>query len=164
MAETERANGPKSIWARFFPRQLDNNYTGSRIAPWILAFVITIRAIQSVMIIVNGHSIARSADGIPLETYPAAAVQTILAIFALQSLNRLMISLIGAIVLLRYRSAVPLMYLVLGLTFLGTQLITQFIPIVRVGTPPGVIMNGVLIGLTIVGLTLSLWPRRITKP
>lgn len=155
--EVERA---ESIWERLFPRKIDNNYAGLKTALWLFAFVILIRAIQSVMIIVNGHSIAQSADGIPLETYPAAAAQTIVAIFALSSLNRLMISLIGAVVLVRYRRAVPLMFLVLGLTYLGTQLITQFVPIVRVGTPPGVIMNRVLIGLTIVGLVLSLWKRR----
>jgi hypothetical protein len=31
---------------------------------------------QSVIILVNCYSIAQSADGIPLETYPAAAAQT----------------------------------------------------------------------------------------
>ena len=156
-SEVERT---KSIWERFFPRTIDNDYAGSRIALLVFGFVILIRALQSVMIIVNGHSIAQSADGVPLETYPAAAAQTIVAIFALSSLNRLIISLIGAAVLIRYRRAVPLMFLVLALTYLGTQLITRFVPIVRLGTPPGVIMNGVLFGLTIVGLVLSLWPRR----
>src|SRR5436190_12188601 len=93
--EVERA---ESIWERLFPRKIDNSYAGSKIALWVFAFVIIIRAIQSVMIILNGYSIAQSADGIPLGTYPAAAAQTIVAIFALSSLNRLMISLIGAVV------------------------------------------------------------------
>jgi len=162
MAEVERANTHERLSERLFPRTLDNTYTGSKIALWVFGFVIAIRAIQSIMIIVNGYSIARSADGIPLETYTAAAAQTIVAIFALSSLNRLIISLIGAAVLIRYRRAVPLMFVVLGLTYLGTQLITQFIPIVRVGTPPGVIMNRALIGLTLVGFALSLWQRRTT--
>ena len=151
--------GMETVWGRLFPRKIDNSYAGSKIALWVFAFVIIIRAIQSVMIIVNGHWIAQSADGIPLGTYPAAASQTIVAIFALSSLNRLIISLIGALVLIRYRRAVPLMFVVLGLAFLGTQLITQFIPIVRVGTPPGIMMTWVLIGLTIVGLVLSLLKR-----
>jgi len=162
MAEAERANTDETLSERLFPRKVDNTYTGSKIALWVFAFVITIRAIQSIMIIVNGYSIAQSADGIPLESYPAAAAQTIVAIFALSSLNRLIISLIGAVVLIRYRRAVSLMFVVLGLAYLGTQLITLFIPIVRVGTPPGVIMNRVLIGLTLAGFLLSLWQRRTT--
>jgi hypothetical protein len=71
----------------------------------------------------------------------------------------LIISLICAVVLFRYRSAVPLMFVVLGLSYLGGQVIFQFIPVVTVGTPPGVVMNLIMFGLTIVGLTLSLWTR-----
>ncbi len=158
--EIELASTRETLLNRLFPRRLDNGYTGSKIALWLFAFVITIRAVQSVMIIVNGYSTAQAADGIPLETYPAAASQTIVAIFAVSSLNRLIISLIGAVVLLRYRRAVPLMFVALGLTYVGSQLITWFIPLVRVGRPPGVVMNLVLFGLTILGFVLSLWKRR----
>jgi hypothetical protein len=82
-----------------------------------------------------------------------------LAIFMVSSLRRLIISLMCAVVLFRYRSAVPLMFVVLGLSYLGGQVIFQFVPIVRVGTPPGVVMNLLMFGLTIVGLALSLWRR-----
>lgn len=162
--EVEHASVPATIMDRLFPRTLDNSYAGSKIVLWLFALVIAIRAVQSVAIIVNGYSIAQSADGIPLETYPAAAAQTIVAIFALSSLNRLIISLIGAVVLLRYRRAVPLMLLAMGLTYLGGQLITWFIPLVRVGRPPGVVMNLGLFGLTIIGFVLSLWKRRPVVP
>lgn len=145
---------------RLFPQRIDNTYRGYRIALVLFGIVVAVRALQSVLIIVNGHSVAQSADGIPLETYPAAAAQTILAIFAISSLNRLMISLIGAVVLVRYRSAVPLMFVVLALSYLGGQIILRFVPIVTAGTPPGPIMNIVMLGLAIVGLTLSLFERR----
>jgi hypothetical protein len=160
MGRVEQAIEHETIWTRVLPRRIDNNYTASKIALWVFGFVILIRATQSVMIIVSGYSIAQSADGIPLQTYPAAAAQTILAIFALSSLNRLIISLIGALVLVRYRRAVPLMFVVIALTYLGAELITRLVPIVRVGTPPGVIMNRALMSLTIVGFALSLWKRK----
>jgi hypothetical protein len=162
MAETivESAVRNETIVNRFFPRPIDNRYSGSKIALWLFGLIVLVHIVQSVMIIVNGHSIAQSADGIPLETYPAAAAQTILAILAVSSLRRLIISLICAVVLFRYRSAVPLMFVVLGFNYLGGQVIFQFIPIVRVGTPPGVVVNLIMFGLTIVGLALSLWRRR----
>jgi hypothetical protein len=144
---------------RLLPQPIDNTYSGSKIALWLFGLVVFVHILQSVMVIVNGHSIAQSADGIPLETYPAAAAQTILAIFMVSSLRRLIISLICAVVLFRYRSAVPLMFVVLGLSYLGGQVIFQFVPIVRVGTPPGVVVNLIMFGLTIVGLALSLWRR-----
>jgi hypothetical protein len=162
MTETiaESAVRNETIVNRFFPQPIDNRYSGSKIALWLFGLIILIHILQSVLIIVNGHSIAQSADGIPLETYAPAAAQTILAILAVSSLRRLFISLICAVVLFRYRSAVPLMFVVLGLNYLGGQVIFQFIPIVRVGTPPGVVVNLIMFGLTIVGLALSLWRRR----
>jgi hypothetical protein len=144
---------------RFLPKPIDNKYSGSRIALWFLGLIVFVHTLQSVMVLVNGYSIAQSADGIPLETYPAAAAQTILAILMTASLRRLIISLICAVVLLRYRSAVPLMFVILAVSYLGGQVIFQFVPIVRVGTPPGVVMNLIMFGFTIAGLVLSLWRR-----
>lgn len=143
--------------ASLFPKRIDNNYEGRRLALWIFGLVVTLRALQSVMIIFNGHYTATNADGIPLDSYPAAAAQTILAVFALSSLSRLIISLICLVVLVRYRQAVPMMFVVLLLTYAGAQVLSQFIPLVRVGNPPGTIVNLILFGLTFVGFCLSLW-------
>ncbi|HYR75951.1 MAG TPA: hypothetical protein VEM96_08915 [Pyrinomonadaceae bacterium] len=144
---------------KLLPQPIDNTYSGSKIALWLFGLIVFVHILQSVMVMVNGYSIAQSADGIPLENYPGAAAQTILAIFMVSSLRRLIISLMCAVVLFRYRSAVPLMFVVLGLAYLGGQVIFQFVPIVRVGTPPGVVVNLIMFGLTVVGLALSLWRR-----
>ena len=148
------------ILSRLFPARIDNTYPGSRIALWILGLLIAVRTMQTVMILVNGYSIAQSADGIPLETYPAAAAQTIVALFTLSGVNRLVISSICVVVLVRYRRAVPLMFLLLLVTYAAGQLVGRVIPIVRVGQPPAIVMNLTLLGLTIIGLVLSLWKRR----
>jgi hypothetical protein len=144
---------------QLLPPRLDNTYRGRKLALWLFGLVVLIRSIQSLMIIINGYSIARSADGIPLETYPAAAAQTILALFAILSLNRLLISLVCVVVLVRYRSAIPSMFVLLALGYLAGEIILRFIPIVRVGTPPGPIVNLVMFALMILGLALSLWRR-----
>ena len=145
---------------RLLPRRIDNGYQGSKIALWILGLLIAVRTMQTVMILVNGYSIAQSADGIPLETYPTAAAQTIVALFTLSAVNRLVISLICVVVLVRYRRAVPLMFLLLLVTYAAGQLVGRVVPIVRVGQPPAAILNLTLLGLTILGLGLSLWKRR----
>lgn len=147
------------MFRKLLPQPIDNKYSGSKIALWLFGLVVFVHIVQSVMVLVNGHMTAVSADGIPLDTYPAAAAQTILAIFMLASLRRLIIALICVVVLFRYRSVVPLMFVVLGLSYLGGQLIFQFVPIVRVGRPPGIVMNLIMFGLTLVGLMLSLWRR-----
>lgn len=152
------------MFDRLLPQPIDNRYSGSKIALWLLGLIVFVHIVQSILVLFNGYSTAQSADGIPLETYPAAAAQTILAIFMLASLRRLIISLVCAVVLLRYRSVVPLMFVLLGLNYLGGQLIFRFVPIVRIGTPPGVLMNLIMFGLTIVGLALSLWRRDASHP
>jgi len=153
----------ETILARLLPRHIDNTYQGSRIALLILGLLIAVRTMQSVMILVSGYSIAQSADGIPLETYPAAAAQTIVALFTLSAVNRLVISLICVVVLVRYRRAVPLMFVLLLVTYAAGQLVGRVVPIVRVGQPPAAIMNLTLLGLTIIGLLLSLWKRRSVR-
>ena len=148
------------ILSRLLPARIDNTYQGNKIALWIFGLIVAVRITQSVMIFVNSYSIVQSADGVPLETYPAAAAQTIVAMFALSSVNRLIIAVICVVVLVRYRRAVPLMFVVLLLTYSAGQLVGRITPIVRVGRPPGVVMNLTLLGLTILGLVLSLWKRR----
>ena len=147
-----------------FPPAIDNNYQGRKLALWIFALVVAVRALQSVMIIFNGDNTARTADGIPLETYPTDAVQTILALFALYSLSRLIVCLLCVIVLAKYRRAVPFMFGVLALSYLGSQLMMEFIPIVRVGRPPGGIINLIWFGFLLIGFALSLWKRPQSSP
>jgi hypothetical protein len=147
------------MFDKLLPQPIDNTYSGSKIALWLFGLIVFVHTLQGVMVILNGQMVSQSADGIPLETYPPDAAQTILALFMTSSLRRLIVSLICAVVLFRYRSAVPLMFVVLGLMYLGGQTIFQFVPIARAGTPPGVIMNFVMFVLTIVGLALSLWRR-----
>lgn len=147
------------MFDKLLPQPIDNRYSGSKIALWLFGLIVLVHILQGVMIIIDGHSIMQSADGIPLETYPAAAAQTIMAIFEVSSLRRLIISLICAVVLFRYRSAVPVMFVVLGISYLGGQVIFQFLPIERVGSSPGLIINLIMFAMMIIGLALSLWSR-----
>src|SRR4051794_39385335 len=104
---------------KLFPVSLDNTYRGYRAALWIFGFVIAVRALQSAVIIFNGYSTVIGADGIPIDTYPAGAAQTIVGLFGLVSVWRLIFCLLAVLVLIRYRSAVPLMFVLLISSFLG---------------------------------------------
>lgn len=142
---------------RLLPRHIDNTYRGYKLALWLFGLVVAVRIAQSVSIIFRGYSTARDADGIPLDTYTPAAAQTVVAVFAQGSLWRLIFCVLCVLVLVRYRSAVPLMFALLLLNYLASQLIFQLVPLVRMGTPPGPIVNFIMFVLMIVGLALSLW-------
>ena len=144
------------MFSKLLPQRVDNNYAGHWLALWIFALIVTVKVIQSLLVIFNGHYVLSSADGIPLDTYTPAAAETIIAVWALLGLSRLVVYLLCVLVLARYRSAIPFMFAVLALEFLAAQLILHFIPLLRTGTPPGPFVNRILFALAIVGLVLSL--------
>ena len=144
---------------QLLPLRIDNAYRGYKLALWLFALVVSVKTFQGLMVIFDGYSIAVFADGIPLDTYTPAAAQTVVALFALLGLSRLIMSLLCVLALVRYRSAIPFMFALLVVEHLTKQLILHFVPIVRTGTEPGPVINLILLALMIVGLALSLWRR-----
>jgi hypothetical protein len=139
-------------------------YSGHKLAVWLFGLVVALKAAQSLSIIFNGYPTAMGADGIPLDTFTPDAAQSVLAALAQGSLWRLLFCSFGVIVLVRYRSAIPLMLALLALHYLAGQLVYLFVPLPRVGTPPGPIVNLTMFVLSIVGLSLSLWHRAARVP
>ena len=93
----------------------------------------------------------------PLDAFGEAGAQAVVSLFAIWGLSQLIICLLCLLVLGRYRSLVPLMFSLLLLEHLGRKLILHFLPIAKTGTPPGSVVNLVLLGLMVCGLALSVW-------
>jgi hypothetical protein len=147
----------------FLPKTIDNYYRGQKLALWFFWLVVIIRAAQGVSLIVGGHSIVRDADGIPLETFPVAASQSIVGVFIISGGARLVLSLLGVIVFIFYRSAIPLMLALLALDQIAKELLLLVYPLYRIGNPIGPIVNLILLFLTAVGFVLSIWSRQHSK-
>ena len=147
------------MFSQLLPRTIDNTFRGHKLALWLFGLLLFMKFAMSLNSIFNGYSVATSADGIPLDTYPSAAAGAIVSLFALLGLAHFMICLLCILVLVRYRSMIPFMYALLLVEHLSRKLILQFIPIVRVGTPPAFAVNLALLALMIAGLTLSLRTR-----
>ncbi len=145
---------------RLLPRCIDNDYRGHKLALWFFWVVVIMRGLQGLSLMVDGHSIVRDADGIPLETFPIEASQSIVAVFVVSGLSRLVLSLLCVLAFVRYRSAIALMFTLLALDQLGKELLLHFYPLFRVGNPIGPTVNLVLLLLTIIGLVLSIWGKR----
>lgn len=145
------------------PRSIDNHYRGRNLALWLFWVVVIIRAAQGVSLMINGYSIVKDADGIPLETFPPAAAQSIVAMFAVSGGSRLVLSILGVLIFVRYKSAIPLMLALLALDQVVKQLLLYIYPLYRVGNPIGPTVNGVLLALTIIGLVLSVWGKRPSR-
>ena len=144
----------------FLPTRIDNDYPGHKLALLFFWIVVIVRALQGISLIVGGESIVRDADGIPLETFQAAASQSIVAVFVVTGISRLILSLTAILIFFRYRSAIPLILAVLTLDQLGKEIILQVHPLFRVGQPVGPTVNVVLLVFTVIGLVLSMMPRK----
>lgn len=149
---------------RFLPRSIDNSFRAPRLALWLFSLVVFVKTAIGLGTIFNGRNAAISADGIPLDTFTPTAVQAFVAVFALWGLAQVTLGALGLFVLFRYRSLIPFMFSLLFTEHLLRRLILRILPIPRIGTPPGTVINQALVGLMVAGLLLSLWTRRGTAP
>jgi hypothetical protein len=148
------------MFEKALPRSIDNTFTGHKSALWLFALILLIKITQSVSVLFAGASVISGADGIPLDTYTPPAAQTIVSVWAFLGFTRLLIYLLGVLVLVRYRSLVSFMFGLLLVQDAGRYLVLHFFPLVRVGSPVGPTVNAILTALTIVGLILSLVPKK----
>jgi hypothetical protein len=139
----------------FLPTTIDNAYHGRKLGLWVLALVVIIKVAQIVSVMVDGPGIVAGADGIPLDTFGADATRAVVAAFVGMGVSRLLICAMCALVLWRYRSAVPLLFTLLAIHDVGRELVLQ--P-VRTGMPIGPYVNVALLVLTVIGVSLSLRP------
>jgi len=152
---------------RLFPRQLDNTYNGRAIALWLFAGVQMMKVLMGVNCIVMGETVARSADGIPIDTFTPAGVRTVVALFAVWGVTQLVIVLVCLLALLRYRAMVPLLFFMLLFEFLARKLVLIALPIADVagaGLSTGTIVNWVLFVVILAGSALSLMGRDGSNP
>jgi len=144
---------------RFLPTPLDNTYRGRRVALWLFAAIVILRSIVALNSVFDGYDVAVTADGIPLDTYTPAGARAVVSAFAAWGLAQLVICLLCALVLIRYRALVPFMFALLLLEHLCRRLVFLVMPIERAGSPPAFYVNLVFLALMAAGLVLSL-PRR----
>jgi hypothetical protein len=145
--------------ARLFPPTVDHAYAGYRVALWLLGLIVLAKGAMGLNSIFNGHEVATSADGIPLAAFAPAGAAAVVSFLALWGLSQLILSLLGALALVRYRAMVPLVFVLFLFELLGRKLILIFMPIAKSGPSPAFSINAIFLCLMILGLALSLWKR-----
>ena len=145
---------------RIFPAQFDNAWRGSRLAIWLLIPILLLRTVMGVNSVLFTHKIATSADGIPVDTFGPAGAQAALALFALLGFYLLTVPLLGALALIRYRTMIPLIYLLLLIQQLGGKAVSLTHPMAATAAAgAGSALTLGLLGATLLGFCLSLWRR-----
>lgn len=141
---------------RIFPERPDNRYRGYRVALWIFVAITVFRMATSLGHMFNPDGGAQSVTNIPLDTYFASAAQNVIAVFARMGLEQLLLGLVFVMVLVRYRSMIPLMYLLVVAGYIGTLALAHFKPFALTAPSGARLPHLVLALLSVAGLALSL--------
>jgi hypothetical protein len=154
----------KTALSNLFPRQITNEFPGLRIALWGFYLLTAITLWRSQHHIFSPDGGAQSIATIPLENYSNSAASTIIGIFALWGLSQLIVGLIYLIAAIRYRSMIPILYLLSVFEYLMRAFyIPAYKSIETAGTAPGAVGNLPLIIFSFTMLVLSLWSRKKTE-
>lgn len=143
------------MYAQIIPKQIDNEYRGSPAARWVLAAAAAITIGRSLAHLFLPDGGAQSIATIPLDSFSPEAAAVITGMFAQWGLTQLLFGLLYVLVLWRYRSLIPLMWLFILMEYGGRLLLAVFKPFETVGTAPGAVGNFLIPPLALIMLFLA---------
>lgn len=139
-----------------FPKTIDNTYRGHKIALYFFYLLTVVTVGRSLAHIFIADGGAQSIATIPLESFTAAASDTVVHIFAEWGLSQLLFGILYVIVLSKYKSLIPLLYLFITTEYAGRLFLGFYKPITFEGTAPGAILNYIMIPLGLILFMLSI--------
>lgn len=144
--------------ARLFPPAFDNIFPGQKIALWVFYALTAVTLWRSQHHVFAADGGAQSIATIPLDTYTQGGAAAVVTIFALWGLAQLGMGLLYLLAIIRYKSMIPLLYLLFVLEYGGRLFVGSIKPIETVSTAPGAAVNLPFFVAGMVLLVLSLVP------
>ena len=144
----------KDMLEVLFPMNVNNTIRGTRIPIYIFALYALVSAVRSCIHLLAPDGGAGSIAGMDLTVEGA---EGIIFAFALWGSSQLLFAIIQLLVVFRYRSLVPFMWLMLILEVLLRQLVGSMKPVTFAHTPPGAIGNQLVLPLAALMLAWSVW-------
>ncbi len=138
------------------PKTIDNTYSGNIISKVFFYIIILFTIVRSLIHVLSPDGGSMSIATIPLNTYSAAATNTIIYMFGVWGLSQLMMGIIYLIVVIKYKSFLPLMYIFVTCEYGIRLIIGHMKPIVTMHTAPGTVGNYILVPLGIIMFLLSI--------
>jgi hypothetical protein len=144
----------KKLFEILLPAKLDNTIRGWKLPFYIFALYTVISIVRSFIHLLSPDGGAGTIAGIDLTV---AGADGIIFAFALWGSSQLLMAMIQLLVVVRYRSLIPFMWLMLILEVLLRELVGAMKPVTFTHIPPGAIGNQLLLPLAALMLGLSLW-------
>jgi hypothetical protein len=113
---------------RLFPKTIDNDYRGSFIALVLFLPVLAMKTLIGFNVsglnpYVDTRRILISADGVPLDSFGAAAAEQVIFSSASWGLALLLLCALTIVALIRYRSMIPMLILLFAAEQIGRKAI-----------------------------------------
>ena len=134
------------------PSKIDNQVRYPRLVVYVFALVTAVSLWRSQHHIFSADGGAQTIAGIPLDTFSDAAAANVISLFALWGTSQLLIALVFLAVLVRYRSLIPVMFVMTAFEYAGRLLIGSYKPLQGLADHP----PGALINLPVVILSLAM--------
>jgi hypothetical protein len=143
------------------PGTIDNAYQGNAIAKYLFYIIVVFTMVRSIIHIFSADGGAQSIATIPLNSFsPDNAANTVVFLFALWGLSQLIMGGFYAIVAIRYKSLIPLMYAFIALEYTMRILLGHMKPISISGVAPGEIGNYILVPVSLILFIVSIMRRK----
>ena len=144
----------KKIFETLLPAKIDNVIRGTKIPFYIFTLYAIISTVRSFIHLLSPDGGAGTIAGMDLSV---AGADGIIFSFALWGSSQLLFALIQLLAVIRYRSLIPFMWLMLALEVLLRELVGAMKPVTFAHTPPGAIGNQIILPFAVVMLFWSLW-------
>lgn len=144
----------KHIFKTLLPVNVDNTMTGWQLPFYGFALYAIISMVRSFIHLLAPDGGAGSIAGLNLSV---AGADGIIFAFGLWGSSQLLFAIIQLLVVFRYRSLIPFMWLMLILEVLLRQLVGQMKPVAFAHTPPGAIGNEIILPMAALMVAMSVW-------
>ena len=148
---------------KLLPSPVDNNFRGIKLSQYAFLLITAATIVRSVIHVFAPDGGAQSIATIPLASYSAEAASTIILMFSLWGLSQLLMGIVYLGVYVKYKSLIPMMYVLLIVEYAMRIVIGQMKPIITTGTAPGSVGSWIMVPVCVVLLVLSLLPGRAAK-
>jgi hypothetical protein len=148
------------MFKNLFPKTVTNEYRGASIAKWVFVALTVLTIGRSLAHVFLPDGGAQSIATIPLDAFSPNASAVVIGMFAQWGLTQLMFGLIYVLVLWRYQSLIPLMWLFIVFEWTGRLLVGFVKPFETAGTAPGAIGNLLIPLLALIMFAFALKEQR----
>jgi hypothetical protein len=136
------------------PAKAGNTIRGVKLPFYLFILIALIGTVRSCIHVFAPDGGAGSIAGMDLS---GSGANEVIFAFALWGSAQLIYALIQWVVILRYRSLIPLMWLVQLFETLGRIVVGRIKPVTFAHTPPGAIQNYLYLALAVLMIALALW-------